>query len=86
MLFTLASAVGAVGVPLKAGEANGAFAFNCDCTLLVTLFKYPNCVLVTSLTATLPLPLEINALLVVKLLEVIVVAAPVIVSCFPLIS
>ena len=52
------------------------------CILDVTPSKYPNSVVVTSLTSTLPEPLDCNALEAVKLDEVIVVAPPVIVACF----
>jgi chorismate mutase len=51
--------------------------------LEVTSERYPSFAVVIELVATFPLLSEIKALPAVKLLSVIVVAAPVIVGCFP---
>ena len=50
----------------------------------VTPLKYPNSVDVVEDTATFPLPSDTNARDTVKLEVIIVVAPPVIASCFPL--
>jgi len=46
VVFVAVGAVGAVGVPLSAGLASGAFASNCVCTALVTPLRYPSSVAV----------------------------------------
>ena len=55
--------------------------FICVWIALVTPSKYPISVEVTSETATLPEAFDIRALVAVRSLETIVVAAPVIVAC-----
>lgn len=78
VVFVPTAAVGAVGVPVSAGDAVLAFALSCVWIAEVTPERYPSSVEVAVDTATLPEASDASARDAVRFDDVIVVAPPVI--------